>query len=142
MDTKNQEILYARIEEGSIFFADVPAQYLDAYGAGGFKEARFLNEVSDEDLSDEEQVELSWEENENEILITRNVVKSAYKMKIKEDGYKKELAEGDYKIIKCMEASLTGEALPYDIEELREERNEVRRKINDLEAEIKKIEEQ
>lgn len=43
------------------------------------------------------------------------------------------LADSDYKIIKCMEAYLCGEALPYDIVSLHKERNEQRELINDLE---------
>ena len=44
------------------------------------------------------------------------------------------LAQGDYKIIKCAEAQLTGEALPYDIAALVAERNAYRAEINELEA--------
>lgn len=40
---------------------------------------------------------------------------------------------GDYKITKCYEASLSGEPLPYDIKSLREERQKVRNRINELE---------
>ena len=47
---------------------------------------------------------------------------------------KDQLAQGDYKIIKCAEAQLTGEAMPYDVAELVAERNELRREINELEA--------
>ena len=43
------------------------------------------------------------------------------------------LADTDYKVIKCMEAYLCGEALPYDINELHAERDERRRIINDNE---------
>lgn len=44
------------------------------------------------------------------------------------------LAQGDYKIIKCAEAQLTGEAMPYDVAELVAERNAMREEINELEA--------
>lgn len=46
---------------------------------------------------------------------------------------KEELANSDYKIIKCMEAYLCGEELPYNITELHAERNTKRNKINELE---------
>ena len=49
-------------------------------------------------------------------------------------GLKDQLAQGDYKIIKCAEAQLTGEALPYDVAELVAERNAMREEINELEA--------
>lgn len=46
---------------------------------------------------------------------------------------KTELANSDYKIIKCMEAYLCGEDLPYDITELHAERNILRDNINKYE---------
>ena len=49
-------------------------------------------------------------------------------------GLKDALAQGDYKIIKCAEAQLTGEPMPYDIEALVAERNAMRAEINELEA--------
>lgn len=49
---------------------------------------------------------------------------------------KDSLAQGDYKIIKCAEAQLTGEAMPYDIEALVAERNAMREEINELEAQM------
>lgn len=41
-----------------------------------------------------------------------------------------ELADGDYKVIKCMEAFLCGEPLPYDIAALHAERQALRDIIN------------
>ena len=43
------------------------------------------------------------------------------------------LADTDYKIIKCMEAYLCGESLPYDIRELHRTREAHRRLINENE---------
>lgn len=45
---------------------------------------------------------------------------------------------GDWKIVKCMEAKLLGEELPYDINELNAERQKVRDRINELETLIAK----
>lgn len=45
-----------------------------------------------------------------------------------------DLASTDYKIIKCMEAYLCGEELPYDIAALHAERNAKRAEINELEG--------
>ena len=45
---------------------------------------------------------------------------------------KNSLTASDYKIIKCMEAYLCGEDLPYDINLLHAERNLQRQKINEL----------
>lgn len=47
---------------------------------------------------------------------------------------KDQLAQGDYKIIKCAEAQLTNEAMPYDVATLVAERNELRREINEIET--------
>lgn len=50
------------------------------------------------------------------------------------DNLKEALITTDYKVIKCMEAYLCGEELPYDIEALHAERNAQRAEINILEA--------
>lgn len=49
---------------------------------------------------------------------------------------KEQLSSTDYQIIKCMEASLSGEKLPYDINLLHKTRQELRDNINNLEAKI------
>ena len=46
----------------------------------------------------------------------------------------KQLDDTDYKIIKCQEYSLAGLELPYDIEQLHNERQALRDKINELQA--------
>lgn len=46
--------------------------------------------------------------------------------------YQKELAETDYKIIKCYEYQLSHLELPYDIETLHQQRQALRDKINEL----------
>lgn len=46
------------------------------------------------------------------------------------------LSDSDYKVMKCYEASLTGGELPYNMEELHSERQSLRDKINELEAEL------
>ncbi len=40
---------------------------------------------------------------------------------------------GDWKVIKCMEAYMIGNPMPYDIKELHDERQKVRDQINSLE---------
>lgn len=47
---------------------------------------------------------------------------------------KEQLAQGDYKIIKCAEVQLTNEPMPYNVAELVAERNAMRAEINELEA--------
>lgn len=49
-------------------------------------------------------------------------------------------AVGDWKIIKCYEASLEGHELPYNITELMEARQAVRDKINELQTELETLE--
>lgn len=49
---------------------------------------------------------------------------------------KRVLSQSDYKVIKCMEAMLCGEELPYDIKALHEERNRIRAQVNELESSI------
>lgn len=56
------------------------------------------------------------------------------------DDLKQELSDADYKIIKCSEARLIGEELPYDVYLLHTERDAVRDKINELKAELKTFE--
>lgn len=46
---------------------------------------------------------------------------------------KAQLTDDDYKIIKCYEASLVGEPLPYDIHAIHLDRQDLRIKINELE---------
>ena len=46
---------------------------------------------------------------------------------------KSELSASDYKVTKCYEASLMGDALPYDIASMHSERQTIRDKINQLE---------
>ena len=47
---------------------------------------------------------------------------------------KQQLADDDYKIVKCYEATIIGNELPYDIETLHEERQSIRDEINRLQA--------
>lgn len=47
---------------------------------------------------------------------------------------KAELAATDYKIIKCSEAQLVGEILPYDVAALHAERQALRDRINELQG--------
>lgn len=52
------------------------------------------------------------------------------------DGLKEQLTVDDYKVIKCYEASLTGEEQPYDIKELHMKRQSLRQKINELQEKL------
>lgn len=50
---------------------------------------------------------------------------------------KAQLAETDYKIIKCYEYQLAGLELPYDIQTLHAERQAIRDQINELEESLR-----
>ncbi|MBQ2993704.1 MAG: hypothetical protein IJE21_07375 [Alistipes sp.] len=57
------------------------------------------------------------------------------------ESFQSQIAESDYKIIKCAEAVAMwaknqGIELPYDVDELHKERQEIRDSINKLEQEL------
>ena len=52
------------------------------------------------------------------------------------ENLKHKLEDSDYQIIKCYEASLVGEKLPYDIKELHAVRQQIRDEINILQKKI------
>lgn len=55
-------------------------------------------------------------------------------IRVKIETLKQQLNASDYQVIKCCEASLIGEELPYDINGLHEERQKIRDEINRLES--------
>lgn len=54
---------------------------------------------------------------------------------------KEKLSETDYKILKCSEASLQGQEMPYDLDVVVAEREGWRAQINELEEKLKTLEE-
>lgn len=60
-----------------------------------------------------------------------------YKNQIK--ALKEELDNTDYKVIKCYEAFLVGEAMPYNAQDLHTSRQSIRDKINSLEVDLKRL---
>lgn len=75
-------------------------------------------------------------DNGNRISFNYEKVVNTTKIQGEIDAIKAELSETDYQVIKCYEASLVGEELPYDIKELHEDRNEKRAQINALETNL------
>lgn len=75
-------------------------------------------------------------DNGNRISFNYEKVVNTTKMQGEIDAIKAELSETDYQVIKCYEASLVGEELPYDIKALHEDRNEKRAQINALETNL------
>lgn len=75
-------------------------------------------------------------DNGNRISFNYEKVVNTTKIQGEIDAIKAELSETDYQVIKCYEASLIGEELPYDIKALHEDRNEKRAQINALETNL------
>lgn len=75
-------------------------------------------------------------DNGNRISFNYEKVVDTTKIQGEIDAIKAELSETDYQVIKCYEASLVGEELPYDIKALHEDRNEKRAQINALETNL------
>ena len=47
---------------------------------------------------------------------------------------------GDWKVVKVLEYQLTGQKIPYDMEKLSSDRQKVRDRINEIEAELNTLE--
>ena len=89
-------------------------------------------------ISDDEDytIRLVPYDNGNRISFNYEKVVNTTKLQGEIDAIKAELSETDYQVIKCYEASLVGEELPYDIKALHEDRNEKRAQINALETNL------
>lgn len=89
-------------------------------------------------ISDDEDytIRLVPYDNGNRISFKYEKVVNTTKIQGEIDAIKAELSETDYQVIKCYEASLVGEELPYDINALHEDRNEKRAQINALETNL------
>lgn len=89
-------------------------------------------------ISDDEDytIRLVPYDNGNRISFNYEKVVNTTKLQGEIDAIKAELSETDYQVIKCYEASLVGEELPYDIKALHTERDLKRAKINTLETNL------
>lgn len=100
------------------------------------RNAGFLNLVSSKQptVQDGEVAVDSYKEENGKLVQYWEVkVDSVYTQK-KIDNLKEVLSSSDYKVIKCQEASLIGEQMPYDVDELHKERQSIRDEINRLES--------
>lgn len=100
------------------------------------RNAGFLNLVSSiqPTVQDGEVAVDSYKEENGKLVQYWEVkVDSVYTQK-KIDNLKEVLSFSDYKVIKCQEASLIGEQMPYDVDELHKERQSIRDEINRLES--------
>lgn len=89
-------------------------------------------------ISDDEDytIRLVPYDNGNRISFKYEKVVNTTKIQGEIDAIKAELSKTDYQVIKCYEASLVGEELPYDIKALHTERDLKRAKINTLETNL------
>ena len=100
------------------------------------RNAGFLNLVSSiqPTVQDGEVAVDSYKEENGKLVQYWEVkVDSVYTQK-KIDNLKEVLSSSAYKVIKCQEASLIGEQMPYDVDELHKERQSIRDEINRLES--------
>lgn len=89
--------------------------------------------VKDVDLGEFDSYVPQYEETENEIIVTYQIIKNdANKINEKISELKQELADSDWKVVRCYEASLIKKEMPYDIKELSEYREFIRNKIRQL----------
>lgn len=93
-------------------------------------------------ITKEEFDSLHYEQNQNGKQIycmedgrpgLRDVVRSPAELI---DELKQKLRDTDYRVIKCSEAQLVGETMPYNVAELRKERQDIRDRISSLEQKV------
>ncbi len=119
---------YAKLDEhGRVQFATFDSE-TDARNAGYLPYEETEKPTTPENIIPHNYTR-SYEEQDGKIVL----VWKAYPNYEAIEKLKKQLAETDYKVIKCNEASLIGEELPYDMTEVHEERQEIRDEINRLE---------
>jgi len=81
----------------------------------------------------------SYEKRDGKVYQSWSIIEDAAYYRALVAEKKASLDASDYKIIKCYEATLAGESLPYDFEALRTERQALRNEINSLESFIQSI---
>lgn len=72
----------------------------------------------------------------DEQIVLKRIVEPEYVRQLI-DTLEKELSKTDYKVIKAYEASLIGEQVPYDFNQVHADRQAIRDKINSLEELLK-----
>jgi hypothetical protein len=109
-----------KVDENQIEI-DIPEEYQDIFG----RKFMFFKIIDNNLIYDNQS----------------NLNNLAKKPKYKQLSYlKKLLQETDYKIIKCYEAFMRQQPLPYNLEELAAQRDSWRAEINQLEEELKELE--
>ena len=100
------------------------------------RNAGFLDYVSSiqPTVQDGEVAVDSYKEENGKLVQYWEVKVDSVNIQKKIDNLKEVLSSSDYKVIKCQEASLIGEQMPYDVDELHKERQSIRDEINRLES--------
>lgn len=120
---------YAKLDEhGRVQFATFDSE-TDARNAGYLPYEETEKPTTPENIIPHNYTR-SYEEQDGKIVL----VWKAYPNYEAIAELKKLLASTDYKVIKCQEISLIGGEMPYDVEALHAERQEIRNEINRLEA--------
>lgn len=129
--------MYGYIENGFLRARDVEQEQVQNLSSE-WKPVDDIDEsktISDDDYT----IRLVPYDNGNHISFKYEKVVNTTKIQGEIDAIKTELSETDYQVIKCYEASLVGEELPYDIKALHKERDLKRAKINTLETNLIKL---
>jgi hypothetical protein len=101
----------------------------------------FLGELPDNlTLDNPNSVELPIFDKKKNKFVTNETKKEIDNYQKEIEELKIELANSDYKVIKCSEASLSNEPIPYDLKELISYRNSLREQINELTKNINELE--
>lgn len=109
-------------------------EHFDKLVEDGYKEFIFSEKP---EANEGETAALYFDEIDNKIYQRWAIeVDASYYLK-QIDECKSKLSASDYKIIKSYEAQLVGDALPYNITELREQRQSLRDEIHEFEKRIK-----
>lgn len=123
------------IIDGYLQSAEVEEARVELFISAGWKPVEAINPTK---LSCEDGyvVRVAPYDDGDKIAYRYETVFDLQKLRRDIEANKEALAASDYKIIKCYEASLLGNPLPYDIESLHAERQGYRDKINELETTI------
>ncbi len=113
---------------------ELTKKQIDKLIEDGYKEFVFSEKPI---VNEGETAVLSFEEIDDKIYQTWTIEIDIQFYQKQIDECKSKLAASDYKIIKSYEAQLVGDALPYNITELREQRQSLRNEIHEFEKRIK-----
>lgn len=121
--------------DGYLQSREVEEAKLDKFIASGWKP---VEAIDPERLSCEEGyfVRVVPYDDGDKIAYRYETVFDVQKLRRDIERHKAELTGSDYKVIKCYEASLLGEPMPYDLTPLIAERQGLRDRINELETSI------